>query len=555
MTMTSAASTESTARRSRWPALLTSVLVGAALLIPAAPAQAADDAVVQGVVTFFPGGAPVLNSTVILFDSINQTVAFDTTDSSGNYAFPDLAADDYKVCVQGGGATPIHANVCWDYKPTVSSSGTFALAESDTEVVDIEVVTGVSLSGTVTGENGPSNDWSVSIDILVDNGFGTWLYSGGSLVFPLDASGNWSVDNVQPGRFQIRYFDFGSTNYRTMYHSQTKLAAEAEEIALFNNGSASFTAQMSVLGPITVDRLSGSDRYATAVAVSGEFDTASGDPGAILYIAAGSNYPDALAAAALAAKFNSPLLLTPSDSLPAAVKAEIQRFQPGEIVIAGGTSVVSARVQTQLEALAPVVRRMGGADRYSTARLLVDDAFPTGFDGAFIATGRNYADALAAAASAGGLDWPVVLVDGDASRLSTSQLSWLTSSGATEIIIAGGTSAVSSGIASQLRSAFGSSAVTRLGGADRYATSLLINGTGSKTFSTAYFATGTGFADALAGAALAGARNAALFSVPSNCVPSGVLSELGPDGVDPSTVTLLGGTAVLSSRVFALREC
>ncbi|MBX9470593.1 cell wall-binding repeat-containing protein [Microcella sp.] len=530
-------------------------MAGAALLIPAAPAQAVDDAVVQGVVTFFPGGAPVLNSTVTLFDSTNESVDTAVTNEFGAYEFVGLAAGDYKVCVDGDVASPVHADVCWDYKPTRQSSETFPVAESATETLDdIEVVTGVTISGTVTGENGPSDNWYLLVDILANNGFGTWLYSS-SVFVALDATGEWSIENLQPGQYRLRYFDIGATDYRTMYHSQAKNEPGAQNIVLSNNQSESVAAEMSVLGPITVGRLSGDDRYATAVAISGEFTTANGDPGAILYIAGGTNYPDALAAAALAAKFNSPLLLTPSNSLPPAVIAEIQRFQPGQIVIAGGTGVVSATVQTQLEALAPVVRRMGGADRYATARLLVDDAFPTGFDGAFIATGRNYADALAAAASAGGLDWPVVLVDGNASSLSTTQLSWLTSSGATEFIIAGGTGSVSAGIATQLQTAFGPTSVTRLGGADRYATSLLINGTGSKTSGTAYFATGTGFADALAGAALAGARNAALFLVPPTCVPAEVLSELGPSGLDPAQVTLLGGTGVLSSRVAALTSC
>jgi putative cell wall-binding protein len=46
-------------------------------------------------------------------------------------------------------------------------------------------------------------------------------------------------------------------------------------------------------------------------------------------------------------------LLTPTDSLPTSVSAEIQRLGPSRIYILGGTAVISANVANQLEALLP----------------------------------------------------------------------------------------------------------------------------------------------------------------------------------------------------------
>jgi hypothetical protein len=64
-----------------------------------------------------------------------------------------------------------------------------------------------------------------------------------------------------------------------------------------------------------------------------------------------------------------------------------------------------------------------------------------------------------------------------------------------------------------------------------------------------YLAVGTGFADALSGAALAGSTSSPLYVVPSTCVPSGVLQEISDLGA--TKVVLLRGTAVLTNALRA----
>jgi putative cell wall-binding protein len=71
----------------------------------------------------------------------------------------------------------------------------------------------------------------------------------------------------------------------------------------------------------------------------------------VVYIAVGTNFPDALAGAAQAAASGSPILLTPSNALPADVVAEITRLEPYAIVILGGTAVISQAVESQLKTL------------------------------------------------------------------------------------------------------------------------------------------------------------------------------------------------------------
>lgn len=300
-----------------------------------------------------------------------------------------------------------------------------------------------------------------------------------------------------------------------------------------------------------VNRLAGADRFATSAEVAKEYAPFAEGEG-VVYIANGLDYPDALSAAPAAAFRGAPLLLTQRDSLPASVREQIERLSPELIVIAGGTGVVSAAVEAELNTLAPTVERHAGADRYATSRVLTEEAF--GVSGAltvFLATGTGFPDALAASAAAGRFAAPVVLVDGSQSTVPLATRQLLTSLGADQLFIAGGTGVVSEGIRTSLITA--GYAVTRLAGADRYATSAAINDFSFATSSTVFLAVGTGYADALAGAALAGNVSAPLFVVPGNCVPQSVLTQIADLGA--TEVRLLGGVGSLSTQVATLTRC
>jgi hypothetical protein len=97
-----------------------------------------------------------------------------------------------------------------------------------------------------------------------------------------------------------------------------------------------------------------------------------------VYIATGTNFPDALGAGSVAALDNAPILLVRTDSIPPATQAELDRLQPSRIVIVGGTGVVSDTVATELLALPYVatVERMSGLDRYATAAAISASKFP-----------------------------------------------------------------------------------------------------------------------------------------------------------------------------------
>ncbi|MFF1572631.1 cell wall-binding repeat-containing protein [Leifsonia sp. NPDC058292] len=296
-----------------------------------------------------------------------------------------------------------------------------------------------------------------------------------------------------------------------------------------------------------VERVSGTDRYATSVSVSQrQF------PGTapVVYVASGADYPDALAAGPAAAKRGGPLLLTAPGALPAIVAAEITRLAPGTIVVAGGAAPVSDAVLKQLHQAAPsaTLTRAAGIDRYATSRAVVSDAFTTA-DTVYLASGTNFPDALSGGGAAGSKGAPTLLVNGSATSVDAATSALLSSLGAKNIVLVG--RVVSGGIESSLEDAGYS--VARYGGADRYTTALLVNLNTYTHASSAIIAYGLNFPDALSATSWAGMTSSPLYLVSSNCMPQSILSEFVRLGV--KTVSLVGGAGVLTANVADLVRC
>ena len=300
----------------------------------------------------------------------------------------------------------------------------------------------------------------------------------------------------------------------------------------------------------TTDRIAGADRYETAVAVS-KATSPNGAP--VVFLASGQDFPDALSAAAAAAKSGGSLLLTPANGLPATVSAELQRLAPTRVVLVGGDGALSAAVADQVASLLPnaQLERIGGADRYETSRLLAQGIFGTAAT-AYLATGADFADALAASAVAGAGGFPVVLVDGTATVADDPTIAALRALKTTSAKIAGGAAVVSQGIATSLTTA--GIAVTRYGGSDRYQTSLLMNSAAyGGQVATAFLATGVDFPDSLSGAVLAGRTKQPLLSQPATCMTGATKDWLGARGV--TRVRLIGGAGAMQDDVARSVRC
>jgi hypothetical protein len=156
-------------------------------------------------------------------------------------------------------------------------------------------------------------------------------------------------------------------------------------------------AALDFLGYDTV-RLSGPNRYATAVEVAKEIDQGLGSTGGI-FLATGLNYPDALSAGSAAAAVGGVVLLSAGSSPTAATDAYLDDFASTPTYCFGGPAC------TAYPSATPFV----GTSRFDTARLAAEEFFEEPFV-VGVASGRGFADALAGAAHVGGAG-PLLLTE------------------------------------------------------------------------------------------------------------------------------------------------
>ncbi|MBU3688666.1 MAG: hypothetical protein B7C54_03955 [Acidimicrobiales bacterium mtb01] len=127
-----------------------------------------------------------------------------------------------------------------------------------------------------------------------------------------------------------------------------------------------------------VRRVFGATRYETATAVAGRIGTIGTINGKrTAFVVRGDSFADAVIAgpatfgpADSAGAF--PILLVQRDRLPDSVKTSLQGLGITNVVIVGGTSVVSDSTKRQIEALGITTYRVAGADRYGTATALAN---------------------------------------------------------------------------------------------------------------------------------------------------------------------------------------
>lgn len=199
-----------------------------------------------------------------------------------------------------------------------------------------------------------------------------------------------------------------------------------------------------VVGDADIERIAGDGRYDTANALVTEAH-GSDAPG-IIMLASGAEFPDALAAGALAATGDAALVLTdPAVLVEGTVDALESLAADGaeRLVVVGGTAAVSDAVaDAAAEVVGASVERVEGPTRTDTADAVA--AFATGegiagTDAAVLARADDFADALVAAPLAASLGAPLVL-----------EPSTTTTDCERSVTITGGEAAVSAAVADQL---------------------------------------------------------------------------------------------------------
>lgn len=307
-----------------------------------------------------------------------------------------------------------------------------------------------------------------------------------------------------------------------------------------------------------VESIRGATRYETAVRAA-QSAYATGSAGTVL-LASGENWPDALGGASLAGAVGGPVLLVPRSSLPSEVGAEIARLGAAKVVVLGGPGAVTDGVLAAVRALPskPAVSRIGGADRFETAARVASATLAElrargrAYDGvAYVASGRDFPDALAVSPVAAAKGRPVLLVERECLPTATAEA--FAPLGVRAVHLLGGPAAVQPEVASDVAGCV-PDGTYRMAGPDRYETAARVAEHGvalGLSWNGAGLATGEGFADALAGGVAQGEIGSVLLLTPKSALPAGARRVLVEHAAEFERVRCYGGTSVVSSAVRA----
>ena len=300
----------------------------------------------------------------------------------------------------------------------------------------------------------------------------------------------------------------------------------------------------------TIERIAGSGRIATAVALSAA-GRATADT---VVIARADAYADALSGAPLAAKLDAPVLLTSSTALSPEAGAEVERLGATTAYLLGGLSALAAQVETDLRArgVAEIVR-LSGASRFHTARAVAEEM---GATAAYLVQGnsadpaRGWPDAVSVSGLAAFQQRPILLTESDALPDVVAQS--LTDLGITEVGIIGGRAAVSDAVEQAVRGRVVS--VYRIAGSSRYATARMVGNQSVNAGMSAartWLATGSNFPDALAAGPAVAADGGVLLLVDGASIHGSPDTIAWLDAFQDvfTRVRLVGGQAAIAPGV------
>ena len=148
---------------------------------------------------------------------------------------------------------------------------------------------------------------------------------------------------------------------------------------------------------LDIERIGGETRFDTAALIADELSSDE------VVVANGLNFPDVLSISPYAAKNGVPILLKRTDRLPNETEQALDDYSSSLVI--GETGVVSEDVFDEL----PDPTRYGGETRYETGAEIATRLM-TGTDLAYIATGRDFPDALTGSVLAAKDDSPILLV-------------------------------------------------------------------------------------------------------------------------------------------------
>lgn len=290
-------------------------------------------------------------------------------------------------------------------------------------------------------------------------------------------------------------------------------------------------------------RIGGLNRYETSINISKKLFKNNLNN---VILASATNFPDALSGSVLSAKYDAPILLVDMDlgnntETLSYIKSNLN--SKGKIFLLGGTSVVPENIISTLKSWGfNNFERLGGLDRYDTNLLINNKLTINKGSNIIVANSKNFADSLSISGIAGSEQMPIYLTD--ANYMESKTLDAIKAASPSTIYIIGGNSAISPAIENTLRSI---SSVIRLGGIDRYETSIKVASYFNKNTTTATIASGLNFPDALSGSLLASKLQSPIILVNNNEEPTN--QKLYIDSTKISNLYILGGSTAVSDFI------
>ncbi len=262
-----------------------------------------------------------------------------------------------------------------------------------------------------------------------------------------------------------------------------------------------------------------------------------------LFLTTSRNWPDGLAVAGAAGAARGLTLLVDPDN-PDRNRRMITKLDPTELVIVGGTAAIpDSAVPSDLGI---PVSRVSGATRYTTATEVSRAYFSGPVDFVWVATGRNYPDALGAGANASMNGVPVLLVNGptipDTVKAELQRLQ------PGRIQVAGGTAAVPANVVTELEQY---APVDVFAGANRYATASEIAAS-EPTARRAIVVPGTTFEHALMASGGAWAGDSPLLLTRGDGLTDDTIAVLQQQG--PEQVAIIGDDGDVDLRTRLLLD-
>nr|WP_300006167.1 cell wall-binding repeat-containing protein [Tissierella sp.] len=175
---------------------------------------------------------------------------------------------------------------------------------------------------------------------------------------------------------------------------------------------------------LNVERVSGPNRYATAVSIAEKAKDKTN-----LFLALGKKVlangkedalADALAIGSVSAKEKMPVLLTQANNIPKETKDAMEKFGVTNVTIVGGKLAISEAIENELKEMGITVARKDGKNRYDTATKIAKDYFKDSKN-TIVANGRTDTDALVGGYLGALYNAPILLTDSAKLSIETKE--------------------------------------------------------------------------------------------------------------------------------------